>query len=849
MKFSHKFLLAQIVIFGISVVAIFHAFQNTRSIGVEYTQVVDETLPLLQSLDELRFAAVRIASSTSEYSLITSLTDPLMGGEVKSDAHRKKHERSLVKEESEIERGGDTLLEGLKIYDSLVQSELSRAWAQGDLQQKGWKLIVAGAALRDGLERAAPSPELLELRAMVDRAESDILATIAEQIKIQKQKLQLRRDQVHETISSAQKALVISAILALLAACLVNVFGWRMIVTPLTHLTTAANRLAKGDFTSIPENRSFDEIGTLTAAFSYMARELRDLMCRNQQAVDAAHASQARFRDVAEASSDWIWETDAEHRLTFLSDRFTEVTGHPVEPLLGQPLLAFLSPGPVTERPAEHQLRLADKQPFRDICYRFQDHDGQPHVCRLAGKPIMAQGDVFRGYRGTAADITAEIEARARAQHLALHDALTGLPNRVLFAERFDYTLSSMRRRKSMVAVLCLDLDHFKDINDTLGHGVGDALLKEVANRLRGLVRETDTVARLGGDEFVIIQADVNDRADTELLCQRLTETLASVYDLEGHDVHTSASIGVALAPEDGHDHDRLLKNADLALYRAKEHGRGIYRFFEEEMSVTLEQRKTLESHLRSALAEEQFELCYQPQFGLDNVEVTGVEALIRWNHPERGVISPMDFIPLAEETGLIIPITEWVLRRAFTEARDWHDLSVAINLSPAAFKHQDLLGLIESTLRDTDFDPRRLELEITETSLLQDCERAVVILNDLKAMGIKIVMDDFGTGYSSLRYLQQFPFDKIKIDRSFVSELTADEDSMSIVRAVINLGQSLGMATNAEGVETIDQALFLTGQGCDEVQGFYYARPMPATEIATIVRAGRDGVLNRKAS
>jgi len=848
-RVSLKLLLVQIVIFGFGMVAIFHAFQNTRSIGVEYTRVVDETLPLLLSLDELRFAAIRIASSTSEYGLITSLTDRRTSGEVSPRLQREEHESSLVEEEVEIEEGGDTLLQSLEIYDQLVQGELSKVWAQGDLKQKGWALIVAGAALRDGLERGAPSAELLKLRAIVDDAKGDILSTIAEQIDIQNQRLQLRRNQVHETISSAELALGISAIIALLVACVVNIFGRRLIVTPLVQLTTAANQLAKGDFKYIPENKSSDEIGTLTAAFRHMVVELQVLMHRNQQAVEEAHASQMRFRDVVEASSDWIWETDTEHRLTYLSARFTEVTGHHVEPLLGQPLLAFLRPNPTGETWSEHQVAFTDDRPFRDLCCRFQDVEGQPRDCRLAGKPIISQEGVLQGYRGTAADITAEVEAHTRAQHLALHDALTGLPNRVLLAERFEHTLSNMRRRQGRVAVLCLDLDHFKDINDTLGHGAGDALLKEVAKRLLNLVRETDTVGRLGGDEFVIIQADVNCSSDTELLCQRLTENLTKPYDLDGHEVHTSASIGVALAPRDGHDHDRLLKSADLALYRAKGEGRGVYRFFEEEMNARLQRRKMMEGYLRHALVEDQFELYYQPQFELVNTRIAGVEALIRWHHPEQGMVSPSDFITIAEETGLIIPITEWVLRRAFAEARQWGNLSIAVNLSPAVFKHRDLLGLIEDALRDTDFDPLRLELEITETSLLQDTERAVVILNDLKAMGIRIVMDDFGTGYSSLSYLLQFPFDKIKIDRSFIMELTTNEDSMSIVRAVINLGQSLGMATTAEGVETIDQALFLTKHGCDEVQGFFYAHPMPALGIAEIACSGKHGILNQNAS
>ena len=420
--------------------------------------------------------------------------------------------------------------------------------------------------------------------------------------------------------------------------------------------------------------------------------------------------------------------------------------------------------------------------------------------------------------------------------YLASHDQLTDLPNRALFWDRLQQAVAQAECQRHEVAVICLDLDRFKDVNDTLGHAVGDELLRQVTHRVQDLLRKSDMAARLGGDEFAIVLTVLEQPDHAGGLAQRIIDALAEPFQLRGHDVIIGSSIGIAIYPDDEGDPDHLLRNAYLALYRAKAEGRGVYRFFEEGMNVRLQQRKTLEADLRQALVEDQFEIYYQPQIGLDGEQVVGVEALIRWHHPERGMVAPMDFIQAAEEIGLIIPITEWVLRRACIEAQDWDDFSVAINLSPAVFKHQDLIGLVEGVLRDTNFDPRRLELEITEMSLLQDSERALTILKGLKAMGIRIAIDDFGTGYSSLSYLQRFPFDKIKIDRSFVSELTASDDAIAIVRAVINLGQSLGMATTAEGVESIDQAAFLTGQGCDEVQGFYYARPMPALEIGSII-------------
>lgn len=434
-------------------------------------------------------------------------------------------------------------------------------------------------------------------------------------------------------------------------------------------------------------------------------------------------------------------------------------------------------------------------------------------------------------------------DALDEVNYLASHDQLTDLPNRTLFRDRLQQALAQAERQGIRVSIICLDLDHFKDVNDTLGHSAGDELLQQATGRLRHLLRKSDTLARLGGDEFAIIQMNAKQLEDTVGLAQRIIDEIALPFLINGHDVTIGSSVGITIFPDDHSSADHLLRNADLALYRAKSDGRGIYRFFEEDMNVKLQQRKALENDLRSALLEEQFELYYQPQIGLDDNQVAGVEALIRWHHPKRGLVSPDQFIPLVEETGLIIPITEWALRQACVQAQGWGDLRVAVNLSPAAFKHQDLIGLVSSILDETQFDPRRLEIEITETSLMQDTEKTLATLTGLKEIGVQIAMDDFGTGYSSLSYLQRFPFDKIKIDRSFIANLSHDGDKGAIIEAIIKMSQSLGMTTNVEGVETNDQATFLTDQGCDEVQGFYYAHPMQAAEISALAKVSVDKI------
>lgn len=415
-------------------------------------------------------------------------------------------------------------------------------------------------------------------------------------------------------------------------------------------------------------------------------------------------------------------------------------------------------------------------------------------------------------------------------------DALTGLPNRMRFHTRLNEARSRLERNREGFAVLAVDLDRFKHVNDTLGHPIGDALLQKVAERLGSAVRPTDTVARFGGDEFAVIQGDVSAAAGAETLAKRIVDLLGRAYIVDGHLINIGASVGVAIAPGDGTDPDVLLKNADLALYRAKTDGRDTFRFFEPEMDARMQARRSLELDLRKALAMHEFELVYQPQMNLETDQLVGCEALIRWHHPARGLVSPADFIPLAEEIGLIVPIGEWVIRTACSEAAKWPGgLSVAVNLSPAQFKSKRLVQAVASALSTSGLAPNRLELEITEGVLLQENEANLATLHALRALGLRISMDDFGTGYSSLSYLRSFPFDKIKIDRSFVSGGRSQEDSMAIVRAIASLGASFGMTTVAEGVETMEQMSRIRHEGCTDVQGYFISRPISAADIRAL--------------
>ncbi len=474
---------------------------------------------------------------------------------------------------------------------------------------------------------------------------------------------------------------------------------------------------------------------------------------------------------------------------------------------------------------------------------RTQGHGASHYQSRLADGRCIAvsvQRMADGGTVTTHQDITEQRRSEARIAYMARHDALTDLPNRNFLRERLERALAGERREDRSLSVLMLDLDRFKEVNDTLGHLAGDLLLKAVAARLSACVRETDVVARLGGDEFAIVHTATHAATEAAALAKRIVEAISAPFDLNGHQATVGASIGIAVAPGDSTDPDRLMQDADLALYRSKSDGRGTYRFFEPEMDQRMQARRKLESDLRGALVKGEFALHYQPLVNLERDEICGFEALLRWSHPERGNVVPADFIPLAEETGLIVPIGEWVLRQACADAATWPDqFKVAVNLSPAQFKARNLVQTVISALANAGMSAKRLELEITESVTLHDEKVAFDTLTHLHDLGVRIALDDFGTGYSSLSNLRKFPFDKIKIDRSFVSDLSeANVNALAVVRSVAQLGVSLGLSTTAEGVETKEQLEHVRAEGCTEMQGFYICPPSPIGEIARLIRA-----------
>ncbi|MDF0518209.1 EAL domain-containing protein [Bradyrhizobium yuanmingense] len=528
---------------------------------------------------------------------------------------------------------------------------------------------------------------------------------------------------------------------------------------------------------------------------------------------------------------------DADGKIILFNERYAGMLRRTDVPLTGRLLVDVLR-----EEQAKGQWQGDADEFFARLVADAREGRTTTDVVNRFGRSIRVVNQPMQGggWVATFEDITEWLEAQAKISHMARHDALTSLPNRVLFHEQLE---QGLRQTKSgdQLAVLCLDLDHFKDINDSLGHPIGDALLKEVGRRLEATVGEQDTVARLGGDEFAVVQIGRSEEIAARSLAGRLVEVISAPYQIDDHQIVIGVSIGISLSPQDGSNPDELLKNADLALYRAKADGRGTYRFFETGMDARAQARRLLEMDLRAALHRDEFEVYYQPIREVASGRVVAFEALLRWNHPQRGLIAPISFIPLAEETGLIVQLGEFVLRSACTDAATWpDDVDVAVNLSPVQFKSPNLIAAVTEALALSGLGARRLELEITESVLLQNSEATLTTLHELRAMGVRISLDDFGTGYSSLSYLRSFPFDKIKIDRSFVSELATREDSMAIIRAVTSLGRSLGIVTTAEGVENDAQLELLRREGCTQAQGYLFSKPRPASDVAIMLERPR---------
>jgi diguanylate cyclase (GGDEF)-like protein/PAS domain S-box-containing protein len=615
---------------------------------------------------------------------------------------------------------------------------------------------------------------------------------------------------------------------------------------PVILQNTQQHRVLAGS-----QDDAIQRLAQLSAQYKTLQADRDKLVAQAQERTAALQQSEARLANLLSLSADWIWEQDANLAFTYLSDGFQTVAGIAPALLIGRQRdesLAF-DAAPVAVQ--AYEACLAKRVAFHDFTCVFTRPDGVKRHIRTSGEPVFDEAAEFQGYRGVGRDVTVTVQAEAKVRELARYDSLTGLPNRNLFLSELDRAIARSKRHSKQFALCFIDLDRFKTINDTLGHEAGDELLKTMAARLRSAVRENDLVARLGGDEFVVLlegSAGVDMTvSDLNTVSQKLLAALGEPMDICANTFLVTGSIGIALYPGDGDDSVTLLRRADAAMYLAKDKGKNNVQFYTAELADLAAQQFELESALRLALVRDEFVLHFQPKIDISTGNMIGVEALVRWLHPHRGMVPPMGFIPLAEERGLIVPIGRWVMRAACRQIRDWRaaDMQappVAVNLSARQFASDSLLSDITDAMTEFGVAASDLEVELTESVLMTDPERAKLVLSSLHALGIRISIDDFGTGYSSLSYLKRFPAQTVKIDRSFISGLPADKDDAAITEAVIAMAHSLGLNVVAEGVETQAQLATLRRLGCDEAQGYLLARPMNAAALAQWMAARSMG-------
>jgi diguanylate cyclase (GGDEF)-like protein/PAS domain S-box-containing protein len=566
---------------------------------------------------------------------------------------------------------------------------------------------------------------------------------------------------------------------------------------------------------------------------------LRDVTAR-RKIEQELRESEMRFRALTNLSSDWYWEQDTEFRYTRMESRHKNLDSTQASFLGKRPWESDLEIH-ADGGWAEHRAVLADNLPFRDVVMHRILDGGEPYYISVSGAPIINEQGEAIGYRGVSREITDQRLAEQRIRHLATHDSLTDLPNRMRFSQILAAALALGARCNHRFAVLFLDLDRFKFINDSLGHEAGDKLLQEIAVRLKEAIAPGDTIARMGGDEFVVLVREVNQIEHVSNTARRLLAAAAESFVLAGQECNVTASIGVAVYPTHGEDEQTLMKHADIAMYAAKDNGKNNFRFFAHEIETTAHERLTLESRLRHALALNEFTVHYQPKLDLASGVINGVEALLRWDNAALGRIAPSEFIPIAEEIGLIVPIGKWVLQTACAQNVEWQregfePMRMSVNLSVRQFGDENLLRDIAAVLAQTGMRPGLLELEITEGMVIQDPERVLSLLLSIKEMGVRLAMDDFGTGYSSLGQLKNFPLDTLKVDRSFIADVPANDGARAITEATIAMGKALKLTVVAEGVETADQADFLRAHGCDEMQGYYFSHALDAEALTLLL-------------
>jgi len=832
MKILSRLLLTYLTISVVVVLFGFFSYQNNNQMQREYELLNQQSLPLLDALNSAQQGVLRVVASTAEAGLLYFI-------EVDFDERAEEGADEQAEEESEeelAEQGALQLTQAVNQYVALVDQYFpdTREISQS-LSSQSFQLLQLSEQFFKALEQNTSSAVLLSIKEQLEEAELEFLTLSRTAIDRESSAIDARTQEVNAAISQHRVILVAGVLLMLLLGASMVRSNMIHIVIPLKKFGEAANQIAQGDLSIQVPLQSKDELGELAQSFNEMTAALSENQCLLQTA-------NAYTENILQVMEDILITTDAEGLIKKVNRAACDQLGYTEQQLLGTPIVELLENG---DKPLAEFIPINSTGHFeRDL--RNSDGHRVPVLASL--NQIVSNDEAEHGFLLIASNISARKLAEEKIHKLAFYDSLSGLPNRTLFNDRLQQGIKFAQRQHHHLAVLFLDLDNFKQINDSLGHDIGDELLRKVSARLVETLRDSDvvsshhqgflapTVSRHGGDEFLVLLPFVADPIDAGKVAKRIQEQFIQGVEVLSHEIFTSLSIGIAIYPDNGADARLLVQNADTALYSAKAQGKNQFSFFAAEMNSSAIRRLDLETNLRRALVNQEFRLYYQPQLELSSGRVIGMEALIRWHHPEWGVVSPLEFIPIAESTGMILAIGDWVLREACFQWRRWKDQGldpgkISVNLSAVQFRDDDLCPNIHALIADSGMDPEALVLEITESVLMQDAEITLAQLREIKEIGVRFAVDDFGTGYSSLSYLKTFPLDYLKIDRAFVRDLESSESDLEIVRTIIAMSTRLKLLIIAEGVETPAQLRILQSQDCTFMQGFLLSRPVPAAE------------------
>ncbi len=818
MKLGPKLTLGYILSAFLVIIVGAVSYQAVLKVEQKHESIVSMIMPNLQALQEIEASGLRIMAITNEMIWLHAYASDVAHADVWQEELAELKFFGIDPYDIAIKRYRN-IAEQHAIAHEIIFVETIESW--------GEKIKSSSLHLVDIEASGATLAELNLVREELEEIERYFLLAIESAQHHEKTELKLETENLQANLVRTQQIIVGGSALAFFMALFLGTFLAKKISQPIAALKKAAVALGGGDFNARVNIQTKDELGSLASSFNNIG--------------DALGKAAAVFENTSEG----VMITAADGSIVAVNKAFIDITGYHEEEVIGKTPRVIRSDRHDNEFYDAIWSQLLKQGLWRgEIWNRRKNGDVFPVWQSI--RAIYDETGEVNHFVSIFSDITSIKQSQAKLDHLAYHDPLTGLPNRLLFVDRLEHALKHAKREKRQVALLFLDLDRFKNINDGLGHPVGDGLLIEAAKRLMTVVRTEDTIARLGGDEFVVIVERVTKSEDAAILAQKLVEAFQEPIKVDEHELLVTMSIGIGMYPSDGDDVPTLVKNADAALYRAKEEGRNCFQFYTADLTANVFERLAMETALRSALKKNQLVVYYQPVISLKTGNLIGAEALLRWQHPEDGLILPEKFISLAEDTGLIISIGAWVLREACKQAKSWRDDGyefewIAVNVSGLQLQRGQFVDVVKQILDETGLEGQYLELELTENVLMQNTENAIVVIEQLKEMGVKVAIDDFGTGYSSLSYLKKLPIDKLKIDKSFVCDITKDASDEAIARAVNALAKSLKLKVVAEGIESIQQEEFLRLLDCDEGQGYLYNKPVSVTEFKKMLEGRSD--------